>query len=72
MRRIIGLRELLQVEVGVALGGAEAGVAQELLDGAQIHAAVQQVGREAVAQGMGADLRPHRCGLQGLGEEIPH
>ncbi len=41
------------VDMGVALGGGEAGVAEKLLDGAQIGAAGQQVGCEGVPQGVG-------------------
>ena len=40
------------VDVGVALGGRQAGVAQQLLDGAQIAAGAQQVGGEGMAQRM--------------------
>src|SRR6187551_368132 len=46
------------VDVGVALGGREAGVAQQLLDGAQVAAGRQQVGRKGVPERM----RLHRFG----------
>ena len=39
--------------VGVDLGRAKAFVAEELLHDTEVGAAVQQVGREAVAEGMG-------------------
>ena len=57
--------------MGVALRSAETGVAQELLDGAKIHAAGQQVRREAVAKGMGTDARPERGPFHGLLKQIP-
>src|SRR5439155_3198999 len=44
------LSQPLLVHVGVELGGGDAGVAQHLLDGAQIGPAAQQVGGKGVAQ----------------------
>src|SRR5262245_6323693 len=52
------------VDVGVALGGAEARVAEQLLDRAQIGAARQQVGGEAVTQRVRAAAARER--------DVPH
>ena len=50
----VDLLQLLAREVGVELGGREVGVAEHLLDRAQVAAAGQQVRREGVAQGVRA------------------
>ena len=47
-------------DVGVDLGGVEVGVAEEFLDGAEIVVVFGEVGREAVAEGVGGG---------GLGED---
>ena len=47
--------ELAGVDVRVALGRREARVTEQLLDRAQVGAALQQVGGKAVSQRMGAD-----------------
>ena len=49
----IGGQQAGGVDLGVFLGGGQAGVAQQLLDGAQVGPGPQQVGGEAVAQGVG-------------------
>src|SRR5688572_12027428 len=46
MGRPVDGAETCRVDVGVALGGREAGMAQQLLDGAQVAAGAQQVGGE--------------------------
>src|SRR4051794_8071884 len=46
----VDLLEAFAREVGVHLGGRDVGVAEHLLDGAQVAAAGKQVGGEAVAQ----------------------
>lgn len=43
-------------DVGVDLGGGEVGVAEELLDAAEVGSVVEEVGGEAVAQFVGTDL----------------
>jgi len=48
--------ELVGGELGIALGGAEALVAEEFLDGAQIRALLKQVGTEGVAQRVGVNV----------------
>ena len=45
--------QVCPVDFGIALGGAQRGVAQQFLNGAQIPAAGQEMGGEAVAQRMG-------------------
>src|SRR5262245_23174994 len=46
-------------DVGVDPGGADVGMAEQLLDGADVVAALQQAGGEAVAEDVRADeLRP--------------
>ena len=52
---IVDRHQMIDVDLGVALGGAQAGVAEHLLDGAQVGALAQQVGGEAVAEGVGRD-----------------
>ena len=58
----VDILQLLAGEVGVHLGGRDVGVAEHLLHGAQVAAAGEQVGGEAVAQGVRAHLaaRPAR------------
>ena len=58
--------DLVGVEVGVDLGRADRGVAQHLLDRAQVGAAGDEVAGEAVAQGVGADVG-RDAGAQGEG-----
>ena len=55
VRLLVDLEKMAGVDVGVSLGGGEAGVTQELLDGPKVGAPLQKVGGEAVAKGMGAD-----------------
>jgi hypothetical protein len=55
MGLVVDFAEAAAGEVGVDLGGGEAGVAEEFLDGAKVSAGLQQVGGEGVAEGMGAD-----------------
>jgi hypothetical protein len=56
---MLGLHHLHQViprHVGVDLGGADVGVAQQGLDHPQVGAAFQQVGGEGMAQDVRTDL----------------
>ena len=53
---VVDFAEAAAGDVGVDLGGGEAGVAEELLDGAEVGAVLQQVGGEGVAEGVGADV----------------
>ena len=52
MGRRIGAQKALGVDAGVFLGRRQAGVAQQLLDGAQVGAAAEQVGGEGMAHGV--------------------
>src|ERR1044071_3305363 len=52
MGGLVDLQQVLGVDLGVALGGGERGVPQQLLDGPQVAAGPQQVGGEGMAQGM--------------------
>ena len=62
----IGLHQAGLVDAGVDLGGREGGVAEELLDGAEVAAGLEEVGGERVAEGVGgrgrgqAELHPRR------------
>ncbi len=53
---VVDLHQLVEVDVGVLLRRRQAGVAEQLLDRAQVGAGAEQVGGEAVAQGVRADL----------------
>ena len=71
MGLVVDRHQVVDVDVGVALGGAQAGVAEHLLDRAQVGALAQQVRREAVAQGVRRDAR--RPGhLLAAGEQPAH
>jgi len=50
---VVLLEEVLEVDVGVLLGGRQRRVAEELLDRAQIRPPLQEVGGVGVAQGVG-------------------
>ena len=50
MELLVHGAEVLAVDVGVDLGGGEVGVAEHLLDRAEVGAALEQVGGEAVAE----------------------
>lgn len=52
MGLVDGAAQPLGADVGVDLRGGERGVAQEVLDAAQVGAALDQMGRGAVAQGV--------------------
>lgn len=53
MALIIDRLELLLDQLGIDLGGGNVAVPHHLLDGMEIRTVLQQMGREAVAQGMG-------------------
>ena len=55
MGLVVDFAEVAPRDVGVDLGGGEAGVAEEFLDGAQVGAGLEQVGGEGVAERVGAD-----------------
>src|SRR5207245_9654508 len=49
VRLVVGLHQPVERDVGVALGRGQRGVAEQLLDRAQVRAAVQEVGRTGMA-----------------------
>src|SRR6185503_13021047 len=55
MGRVVHAHQVLRAHVGVALGGGETAVAQQLLDETEIRTRPQHVGGEAVAEGVGRD-----------------
>ena len=73
------LHELFQPllqDMGIDLSRGNIGVAQELLQGAQVGAAVEQVAREGVAQDVRADALGIEAGFDGellqvVGETLP-
>ncbi len=52
VKRAYNFLELLLLNMGVAGGGSEVGVTEQLVDGQQLHALLQQVGCETVPQSM--------------------
>ena len=64
--------EAAGVDVAVDLGGRERGVAEQLLDRAQVGAALEQVRRERVAERMGADIAAQTGALSGIGHATSH
>lgn len=56
MRFLYRFPQPFYADVGVDLGGGEAFVAEELLDGFEVGAVVEEVGCEAVAEGVGGDV----------------
>ena len=57
MRRVVGLRQMLEIEVRVDLRRGDARVAQHLLHRAQVAARLQHVRGEGVAQHVRVHLR---------------
>ena len=53
---VVDFAEAAAGDVGVDLGGAEAGVAEEFLDGAEVGAVFEEMGGEGVAEGVGSDV----------------
>ena len=56
MCAVIDLRQVLEIKVGVDLGGADVGVPQQFLYRAQIAAGFQQMTGEGVPQGVRMDV----------------
>ena len=56
VRFSVDIKNMTGVDMSVALGRREAGVAQKLLNRTEIRATLQEVGGEAVPQGVRADL----------------
>ena len=56
MAFVVDVLNLGDGELGVALGGREALVAEEFLDGAKVGTVFKHVGAEGVAEGVGVDV----------------
>ena len=56
MRLVIDILQLLLDQMGVNLGGGNICVSQHLLNGTQIRAIFQKMGRKGVTQGMGGNI----------------
>src|SRR6266568_740515 len=52
---VVDLHQPVDADVGIFLGGGERGVAEQLLNGAQVGAAFQHVGGKGMPQGMRRD-----------------
>jgi hypothetical protein len=59
MALLVHLDQLRRVDVSVSLGGAEARVPEQFLDRPEIGAALEQVCRERMAEGVRAHAGPH-------------
>ena len=59
MGLIVNLREMLKVEVGVDLGGADIRMAQQLLDRAQVARGFEDMAGKGVPQHMWMHVRRH-------------
>ncbi len=70
MRHPIALLESLGRHVGIELGGAEAGVAEHLLHGAQVRSPIKEVGRRGMAKGMRSGRAGSRQGREQPGDEV--
>jgi hypothetical protein len=68
MGAVIDARQAGDVDVGVALGCRQAGVAEQLLYAAQVGATLEEVGREAVPQLVGMHAAPSASGDPVSGE----
>src|SRR5712692_11046616 len=50
VRTVVGPHQVVEVHVSVPLGGRQARMAEQLLDGAQVRSLIQEMGGEAVAE----------------------
>ena len=71
MESPVDINQPLRIDMGIALGGGEVHVAEELLDGAQIGSVLKQVGREAVPQKVRIDPFADASQLPGRGDQPP-
>jgi hypothetical protein len=62
--------EVAAADVGVDLGGLRAGVAEELLDVAEVGAGLEEVGGEAVAEGVGTGVGGDAGFAAGGGDDV--
>ena len=56
MRFSVNIKNMTRIDVSVPLGGREAGVAQKLLNRTEIRPSLEKMGREAMSEGVRADL----------------
>jgi hypothetical protein len=52
MGPVVDRQQLVDADLGVALGGGEGGMAEQLLDGSQVGAGVEKVSGKGMAQGV--------------------
>src|SRR5258705_1806313 len=69
MRFIVDLQQMASVDVSVSLRRRQAGVPEQLLDGPEVRAPLQEMRGEAVPQGMGADPSCKCHGFHALRDE---
>jgi hypothetical protein len=72
MGLIVHMEHVFDGELGVALRGGEALVAEHLLDGAQVSTFLEHVGAEGVAQGVGMDIGGKSFGDGNLLDDAAH
>ncbi len=70
MEGLEGVLQVLLADVGVAVGGGDAGVAEHFLDDAQVGAVFEKVGGEGVAERVWRD-RPGDAGDLGVAFDAP-
>src|SRR5678815_2245842 len=63
---------MARIDVRVPLRSGKTGVPQQLLDGPEVGASLQEMRREAVPQGVGADSSRKCHSLHALGNEETH
>src|SRR5687767_8573374 len=72
MRFLVDLQYMAGIDVGVPLRGGQAGMPEQLLNGSEIGASFQQMGGEAVAEGVRAQAPGRRHLLDPLGDDVAH
>ena len=71
MGTVVGTFNPLRGDVGINLGGREAGVTQETLDTAQVSAGIKKMGSKAMAQLVRAGHHGNLCLAQVLFDHTP-
>jgi hypothetical protein len=72
MSLVIHLHQPSEVDMGIALGRGQRRVSQQLLDGSQIGAIFEQVGRKRVAQQVGVNGPPERSAKSSIAQMGSH
>jgi hypothetical protein len=70
IERALGGLDGSRGDVGVEGGGLEVAVSEEDLNGADVGASFEEVGGEAMAEGMGGDVLVEAGGLGGAGADV--